>query len=236
MPVMRLDKMLSGQGLGTRKEIKELLRSGAVRLGGKPAKNPGTKIDTEKDRIFLGSAEIIYQEHLYIMMNKPQGVVSASSDPKERTVIDLLPDSLRRPGLFPAGRLDKDTEGFLIITDDGPFAHRILSPGKHVGKRYFVKLDVPADEEDREAFEKGVVLEDGYECLPAELEYGGDGVFVTIGEGKYHQIKRMFEARQKKVKYLKRLSMGGLSLDGGLKPGEFREISAQELSDIEYGN
>jgi 16S rRNA pseudouridine516 synthase len=232
MPLMRLDRMLSAQGFGTRREVKELVRSGEVRVGGKTPKGADVKIDAEKDRIFVSGREVIYKEHIYIMMNKPQGVVSASSDHRQRTIIDLLPASLRRPGLFPAGRLDKDTEGLLIITDDGPFAHRILSPVSHVGKKYLVLLDSPADNADIEAFKKGVILSDGYECLPALLETGGGRAFVTLSEGKYHQIKRMFEARQKKVLYLKRLSMGGLILDESLEPGEFRELMPWEIAGI----
>jgi len=232
MPLMRLDRMLSSQGSCMRKEVKELVRAGEVRVGGESPKSADIKIDTAKDRIFLSGREIIYKEHIYIMMNKPQCVVSASSDPKQRTVIDLLPASLRRPGLFPVGRLDKDTEGLLIITDDGPFAHRVLSPVNHVGKRYLALLDRPALDDDIEAFKEGVILSDGYECMPALLETDGGMVFVTISEGKYHQIKRMFEARQKKVLYLKRLSMGGLALDKSLEPGEFRELLPQEIASI----
>lgn len=232
MPLIRLDRMLVNQGVGTRSQIKDLLRKGLVIIDGKAVKNSDSKIDTEKNRVFIGGNEIVYKEHIYIMMNKPQGVVSASSDPKQRTVIDLLPDSLRRPGLFPTGRLDKDTEGLLIITDDGPFAHRVLSPKKHVDKWYFALLDKPADEDDIMAFQNGIVLSDGYECLPAKLECNDKEAFITINEGKFHQIKRMFEARGKNVLYLKRLSMGGLSLDDRLAPGEFRELTPLEITQI----
>jgi 16S rRNA pseudouridine516 synthase len=232
MPLIRLDRMLVSQGFGTRSQIKDLLREGLVRVDGEAVKNADSKIDTGKNQVSVGENEIVYKEHIYIMMNKPQGVVSASSDPKQPTVIDLLPASLRRPGLFPTGRLDKDTEGLLIITDDGPFAHRVLSPKKHVDKRYFALLDKPADEDDIAAFHEGIVLSDGYECLPAKLEHNDKEAFITISEGKFHQIKRMFEAREKNVLFLKRLSMGGLGLDKSLAPGEFRELTPQEITQI----
>ena len=163
------------------------------------------------------------------MLNKPAGVVSASNDTRQRTVLDLLPGAFCRPGLFPVGRLDKDTEGLLIITDDGPFAHDLLAPRKHVVKRYFAELDSAADDEDAGAFEKGVTLETGEICLPAKLELYGSGAYISITEGKYHQIKRMFEARGKHVTYLKRLSMGALRLDERLDPGQCRELDNEEL-------
>ena len=232
MPLVRLDKLLALQGFGTRRQIRELVRAGKVRVGGEAAKSADEKVNPETERIFVDGGEIVYKEHVYIMMNKPRGVISATSDPKQRTVLDLLPPSLRRPGLFPAGRLDKDTEGLLLITDDGAFAHRILSPAGHVGKTYLVTPDRPADAADAEAFRSGVVLDDGYRCLPAELRTDGGGTYVTIREGKFHQVKRMFEARGKQVLALKRLSMGGLLLDEKLRPGECRELFSWEKESI----
>lgn len=234
MPVLRLDRMLSGQGIGTRREIKKALSGGCVTVRGKVVSNPSMKIDTDKDEVCVDGKPLFYREHIYIMMNKPSGVISASDDPREKTVIDLLPRELHRPGLFPAGRLDRDTEGFLLITDDGLFAHNILSPKKHVEKEYFVVIDSPLTQKQTDSFRKGVVIDGGITCLPAMLKVpddasGGKNVIVTIHEGKYHQIKRMFEALGREVLYLKRTAMGGLSLDPSLKPGAAREISDEEL-------
>lgn len=232
MPLIRLDHMLSRLGEGTRSEVKKIIRSGVVFLNGALIKSSDIKIDAEIDKISINGREIIYKEHIYIMLNKPQGVVSASRDPKVQTVIDLLPAELRRSGLFPAGRLDKDTEGLLIITDDGDFAHNILAPKKHVNKIYFAILEEPVNEHDIESFKSGIVLEDGEVCLPASLEIFGNGVRITIREGKYHQIKRMFKVRQNSVKYLKRIAVGGLWLDENLVSGCAREISSKELLNI----
>ncbi len=231
MPVLRLDRMLSGQGLGTRKEIKEILGRGAVTVNGKCVLRPEIKIDTGKDTVCFQGRPVLFREHVYIMMNKPAGVISASDDPKEPTVIDLLPAELRRSGLFPAGRLDRDTEGLLIITDDGNLAHDILSPKKHVQKKYIADIDAPVTSEQAERFENGIVIDGGYACLPAKLEIIKDTqVRITIHEGKYHQIKRMFEALGREVVYLKRTDMGGLSLDTSLAPGESRELDPKELA------
>lgn len=230
MPVLRLDRMLSGEGLGSRKEIKQLMDGGVVTVNGKCVSKPEIKIDTSKDSVCVGGKQIIYREHIYIMMNKPAGVISASNDPKEHTVIDLLPKSLQRPGLFPAGRLDRDTEGLLLITDDGNFAHEILSPKKHVYKQYTAILDSPVTFEEKSRFENRLVIDGGFICLPAKLEVlEGTRVRITIFEGKFHQIKRMFETLGHKVLYLKRTSMGGLGLDRSLKPGQAREITEDEL-------
>lgn len=235
MPVLRLDRMLSSQGIAARKEIKELISKGLVTVNGGHVRNPSLKIDTDRDTVCVNGVPVKYREHVYIMMNKPAGVISASDDPREKTVIDLLPPKLKRPGLFPAGRLDRDTEGFLLITDDGTFAHNILSPRKHVSKQYYVVIDSPLTPEEIERFENGLVIDGGITCLPAKLRVleggvssGGARVMVTIHEGKYHQIKRMFKALGHEVIYLKRTAMGGLHLDDSLKPGEARELTDEE--------
>ena len=233
MPSIRLDRYLSGQGLGTRKEVRDILRRGLVTVNGEIRENPESKVSAGSDCIRVSGKEIQYEEHVYYMMNKPRGLVSASRDPKEKTVLDLLPDNMRRPGLFPAGRLDKDTEGLLIITDDGDFSHRILSPKKHVNKRYLVKTDLPLEESMIADFEKGLVLEDGFVCLPAKLEIAGScEAVVTIHEGKYHQVKRMFSAKGRTVTYLKRISMGGLSLGRELGAGQSRRLTPREIRSL----
>lgn len=247
MPVLRLDRMLSGQGIGSRREIKTMLSKGMVAVNGRRAVSPAIKIDTAKDSVSVDGKAVRYREHVYIMMNKPSGVISASDDPHKETVVDLLPQGLMRPGLFPAGRLDRDTEGFVLITDDGTFAHDILSPKKHVEKEYFAVIDGPLGPDEIERFENGLVVDDGLVCLPARLQVlegetngaltdSGSGVEsgfrveVTIHEGKYHQIKRMFTALGREVLYLKRTAMGGLRLDGTLAPGEARELSDDEVA------
>lgn len=231
MPVLRLDRMLSGEGFGSRKEIKQMLSKGVVTVNGVCASRPELKVDTEKDKVCACGKSVDYRKYFYIMMNKPAGIISATNDPKEKTVIDLLPENLRRHGLFPAGRLDRDTEGFLLITDDGNFAHDILSPKKHVEKRYIADIDSPVTPEEIERFENRLQIDGEFTCLPAKLEViEGMRVSITIFEGKFHQIKRMFEALGHKVLYLKRTDMGGLHLDSDLKPGQAREITEEELS------
>jgi 16S rRNA pseudouridine516 synthase len=236
MPLVRLDKLLSGQGFGSRTEIKNLLKQGSVMINGKVVRIADYKTDPEQDDILVYSKQINYKKFAYYMLNKPQGIVSASNDPKERTVLDLLPKGLRRPGLFPAGRLDKDTEGLILITDDGMFAHDILSPRKHVDKKYFAIVDSPIEEQYIELFEKGLTLSDGYVCMPAKIEIikncENAQVYITLREGKYHQIKRMFLSFGTKVLYLKRISIGGLFLDNMLKIGEFKQLSESEVATI----
>ncbi|HEX2938204.1 MAG TPA: pseudouridine synthase [Ruminiclostridium sp.] len=236
MSILRLDRMLSGQGVASRKEIKDLISGGSVTVNGITVKNSALKVDTGKDTVCVNGDPVRYREYVYYMMNKPAGVISASDDPRHETVIDLLPPQMKRPGLFPAGRLDRDTEGFLLITDDGTFAHNILSPKKHINKEYFVQLDSPLTPDEIESFENGIVIDGGLTCLPAKLKIleggiasGGARVIATIHEGKFHQIKRMFKAVNHEVLYLKRLSMGRLRLDENLKPGESRELSEEEI-------
>lgn len=237
----RIDKILALNLNITRGEVKKLLKSGAVFSDGAPVKDGGFKIDPEKAAVFVNGRELKLKKHIYIMLNKPKGVVSATTDALP-TVVDILPDNLKRRDLFPAGRLDRDTTGFCLITDDGDFAHRILSPAHHITKRYRATVSGDIDlEAAKEAFLKGVVLSDGTALLSAELEFlytdeAGRGVYeVFVDEGKYHQVKRMFSSVGGKVEELKRLSMGGLSLDETLLPGEAREMCEEEIRLVEFG-
>lgn len=233
---MRLDKLLSSQGLATRKQAKELARKGLLLVNGVAIKDTSFTVDPEQDEILVEGNPVQYKKHLYLMMNKPQGVVCATEDGRYPTVLDLVPDQFQRRGLFPAGRLDVDTEGFVLITDDGDFAHRILSPKQHISKTYHAKLEHSITAEDIVAFQDGVILEDGYTCMSAELQTLKDDdevwVSVVICEGKYHQIKRMFEARRNRVIALRRVKMGLLALDENLPLGECREILHKELQCI----
>lgn len=226
----RLDKFLASQGLGTRKEVGRLIRSGAVEVGGRPQRDPACKVDPEKEPVLVEGRPVLYRKNLYIMMNKPRGVLSATEDPRASTVLDLLPEGLRRRGLFPAGRLDKDTTGLLLITDDGALAHRMLSPKSHVYKLYRARVDKPLSPEDREAFAQGVSWgEERY--APGRLYLGEDPQvgLVEIREGRFHQVKRMFQARGKEVLELSRLRVGGLWLDPALGEGQCRELSPEEV-------
>lgn len=237
----RLDKIIASQGVYSRKDVKQLVRSGRITVDGKTPASSDVKVDADKSVITIDSKELCVKKHIYIMMNKPKGVVSATRDDDTPTVIDILPDEFKvRKGLFPAGRLDKDTEGFVLITDDGDFAHRILSPKKHVSKTYLATLKKPFDETIIEKFLSGVELKDGSVCLSAEAELisGGENpvVKVILHEGMYHQIKRMFAACQNEVIALKRIKMGNLNLDESLAFGECREILPKELDMILYEN
>lgn len=225
----RLDKLLAGTGRWSRREVKELIRAGRVRVNGEKAARPEDKYAPDAE-ITVDGAPVACGGFFYLMLYKPAGVLSATEDPRQKTVLDLLPAHLRRVGLFPVGRLDKDTEGLLLLTNDGPLAHDLLSPKKHVDKTYFVRVDGALDREDAAAFAAGMVLEDGTTCLSAELkllERPEEGL-ITLREGKYHQIKRMLAARGKPVRYLKRLTMGPLTLDGSLEPGQWRELTEKE--------
>lgn len=229
----RLDKFLASQGLGTRKEVGKLIRSGAVTVDGLSQRDPGAKVDPGKQQVAVEGRSVSYQEHLYIMMNKPAGVLSATEDRHAETVLDLLPEELRRRGLFPAGRLDKDTTGLMLITDDGDLAHRMLSPKKHVYKLYLATLDAPVTEEDVEAFQAGIHWA-GESYAPGRLWTKEDPFqgYVEIREGRFHQVKRMFEARGKTVQQLKRLKIGGLALDDTLGEGECRLLTPEEVESI----
>lgn len=232
----RLDKVLANMGKGSRKEVKDLIRQGRVRVDGETAKSSECKVDPACCRIEVDGEPVIYRSHLYLMMNKPRGVISASSDPKAETVVDLVPRCWRHRALFPAGRLDKDTEGFVLLTDDGPFAHDILSPRKHIPKTYLAKVDIPLTESAVEAFASGIDIGSGQLCQSAELTILGAGpdqeCVVVLREGMYHQIKRMFGALGGRVLFLKRIQMGNLPLDENLGPGECRELTQEELERV----
>lgn len=219
----RLDKILVSQGIGSRKEVQKLIKCGSVCVDGVTVKKIDFKTDAENSTITVCGQALNYSKNIYIMLNKPSGVVSATNDNHDKTVIDILPEEYRRKGLFPAGRLDKDTEGLLIITDDGDFAHKMLSPKNHVEKKYVAVLDKEITQETIEKFENGIVFADGTKCLPAKLEILPDSSnkkgIVTICEGKFHQVKKMFICCGLKVVHLKRISIGNLYLDSNLPIG-----------------
>ena len=223
----RLDKRLSQAGYA-RREAKELIRQGRVAVDGQAAAQPEAKYPPAARITVDGKA--LAEGSVYLMLHKPAGVVSATQDDRERTVLELLPGELRRRGLFPVGRLDKDTTGLLILTDDGELAHRLLSPRRHVDKTYDVEVDGVLDKQDVHAFAAGMTLADGTRCLPAKLEPAGtDRGFVTLNEGKYHQVKRMCAARGKPVTRLARVAFGPLMLDPRLEPGAWRELTHEEV-------
>lgn len=229
----RLDKILSNFGFGTRKEIKQAVKNGIIKVDGVTVKDSSMHVDPHSSVIEIDGEVLNYREFVYIMMNKPQGVISATFDPKHKTVIDLLPDEYLCFEPFPVGRLDIDTEGLLVLTNDGQLAHELLSPKKHVPKKYYALIEGIVGQEDIISFKQGVLLEDGYKTLPAELTVLKQGDFseieVTITEGKFHQVKRMFKSVGKEVKFLKRIEMGKLKLDEKLEQGRCRELSEEEL-------
>ena len=234
MPQQRLDKIIASTGRYSRREVKTLVREGRVLVDGRIAAGPEDKCDPECARISVNGEELFYRAHTYVMLHKPAGVLSATEDGRGETVLDLLAPEYRKIGLFPVGRLDKDTEGLLLLTDDGALAHDLLAPKKHVDKVYFVRVDGTLDEKDCAAFAAGMTLGDGLACLPAKLEILGAGTrseaLVTLREGKFHQIKRMLAARGKPVVYLKRLSMGSLKLDETLPKGAYRLLTEEETA------
>ena len=235
---MRLDKYLSDMGVGTRSELKKEIRKGAASVDGAVVRDPGCSVSPSSRVVYKGVA-VGYDEFEYYMLNKPAGVISASEDDRESTVVDLI-DEPKRRDLFPVGRLDRDTEGLLLITNDGALAHRLLSPKHHVDKTYYVEVSGTLNESDVELFAEGLVLPDGLQCLPADLkilsvsdeEYTSEAE-ITIREGKFHQVKRMFAAVGAEVIYLKRLTMGPLSLDPELAPGEYRLLTPDEMASLE---
>ncbi|MED4533493.1 pseudouridine synthase [Metabacillus fastidiosus] len=231
---MRIDKLLANTGYGSRKEVKQLLKSGTVFADGEKVKDPKTHVDPEKQQITVNGETIEYKEFIYLLLNKPAGFISATEDEYDETVLDLLEteDIIYKP--FPVGRLDKDTEGLLLLTNDGQLAHQLLSPKKHVPKTYYAKILGEVTDDDKTAFENGVELDDGYITKPAKLHIITSGseseIELTITEGKFHQVKRMFIAVGKKVQYLKRITMGPLWLDEEeLKRGEYRDLTEEEV-------
>lgn len=226
----RLDKLLAGTGKWSRREVKALVRQGLVRVDGRLAASAEDKLDPAATVVTVAGETISLCRFTYVMLHKPAGVLTATEDRKQPTVLDLLPPELRRIGLAPVGRLDKDTEGLLLLTNDGELAHRLLSPKYHVEKRYLARVDGELSAADAEAFARGMTLGDGLECLPAGLEVLPDRVcIVTLREGKFHQVKRMLAARGAPVLYLKRLSMGPLTLDDSLAAGAYRLLRAEEI-------
>ena len=234
--MMRLDKYLCETGFGTRSQVKDLLKKGQVMVNGEVVKKPELKINETTDQILCQGKKAFYQKNIYLMLHKPAGVVSATEDNREKTVLDLVRPEDWKNGLFPVGRLDKDTEGLLLLTDDGELAHRLLSPKKHVDKTYYAKIDGQVTEEHVKQFREGLDIGDEKKTLPAVLTILLFGpvseIEVTIHEGRFHQIKRMFEAVGCKVTYLKRLSMGSLVLDETLPPEEYRPLTEAELEGL----
>ena len=232
--MIRLDKYLADMGVGTRSEVKKYIRQGKIMVDGEIVKMPEQKIEQTAKVCYLGQP-VAYTQFEYYMLNKPAGVVSATTDAKDKTVIDLIEEK-KRKDLFPVGRLDKDTEGLLLITNDGELAHRLLAPKKHVDKVYYAKVQGSVTEEDKQAFSEGISIGNGEMAKPAFLEIISSDeiseIRLTIQEGKFHQIKRMFEAVGKEVVYLKRLSMGSLVLDETLALGEYRPLNEKELEDL----
>ena len=229
---IRLDKYLADMGCGTRSQVKREIAGGSVMVNGAPARRPEDKIDTEKDSVVFRGSPLGYTEYEYFMLNKPAGVVSATEDRTERTVLDLI-DARQRKDLFPVGRLDKDTEGLLLVTNDGGMAHRLLSPKKHVDKVYYAKVAGRITEEHVRLFAEGLDIGDEKPTLPAELTVLSSGeiseIELVIREGRFHQVKRMFQAAGGEVLYLKRLRMGSLVLDRELQPGEYRKLTEEEV-------
>lgn len=232
---LRLDKYLADMGIGTRSELKSWIRKGRVTVNGLVCKAPEQKVSISEDVVCFDNKRVGYVERVYIMLHKPAGVVSATTDKVSRTVLDLIPDKQRKD-LFPVGRLDKDTEGLLLLTNDGGLAHQLLSPKKHVDKVYYAKVSGRVTEVDVKVFSLGVDIGEEKPTLPARLKLISPGeiseIELTIQEGKFHQVKRMFEAVGKEVVYLKRLSMGSLTLDPALAPGEYRDLTQEEIDNL----
>lgn len=224
----RLDKILANSGFGTRKEVKKLIRYGVVKVDGKVVNSSDIKIDPESCEIIVNDEIVTYREFVYLMLNKPDGYVSATEDNIYPTVTELVPDEYIHFNVFPVGRLDVDTEGLLILTNDGKFAHNVTSPKKHIAKKYFVIPEKPITEHNKKTFQSGMDLGD-FTAMPATLEDCEGGCYVTIFEGKFHQVKRMFEKIDNSVVYLKRVQIGGLMLDDTLDIGETKELSKGDL-------
>ena len=232
---MRIDKFLSNMGIASRAESSKAARGGLILVNGAVVKKADIHIDPEKDEIIFCGRKIEYRKYTYILMNKPDGVVSATEDGKDKTVIDLLPEELQKLNLFPCGRLDKHTLGLVMLTDDGDLAHRLLSPKHHVKKKYFFESKFPLTNNEVEYLEAGATLEDGYITKPSKIELLADGKsgYITLVEGKYHQIKRMLESVNNKITYLERVTFGPLSLDKNLGRGEWRMLTKDEIDELE---
>lgn len=236
MQLERIDKILASQNVGSRKEVQALIRKGVIKVNGEVIRKKDVKINPEKDEIKIMDEVLKFSKYMYIMMNKPAGVISASRDPKLKTVIDLVPNNFKRKDLFPAGRLDRDTEGLLIITNDGDLAHRILLPKKKIYKTYMAIIDSEVTDKTVKAFKEGIKFEDGTVCLPADLKIlkseVNSLVEVKICEGKFHQIKKMFISVGMKVIYLKRVKIGNLMLDNNLNYGECKQLNKEDIEKI----
>ena len=230
----RLDKFLANQGQRSRSQARILIKRGRVTVNGKAQTDPEAKIDPDADRIRIDGGDVAYRKYIYLMLNKPQGVVCSTRDGLSPTVLSLVPPQFQRKGLFPAGRLDKDTEGFVLITDDGELSHKMLSPKSHVPKLYYCELQREPEAGYGAAFASGMTLLDGEKCLPAQFVAGKKpkSGWVVLREGMFHQVKRMFETLGNQVVYLKRTRIGGLELDPKLDLGECREILHKEISAI----
>ncbi|WP_215083774.1 pseudouridine synthase [Exiguobacterium sp. s78] len=232
---MRLDKLLSNMGAGSRKEVKLLLKAGAIQVDGEIVRDPKQHVDVETQQVLMYGEPVTYQKYIYLMMNKPPGVISATEDKRDETVIDLLFEDVTYFKPFPVGRLDKDTEGLLLLTNDGSFNHALMSPKKHVEKTYYAEVTGVLTQEDVEAIAEGVTLEDGYQAKPGKLVIlstteTDSTLELTITEGKFHQVKRMMLALGKEVTFLKRRSIGRLELDPALELGDYRELTQEELA------
>ena len=232
----RLDKIIASTGKWSRREVKELARRGLVTVNGAAVRSVEEKFDPETVKILVNGEALCYRRYTWVMLNKPAGILSATEDGWGKTVLDLLPRELQRKQLFPVGRLDKDTEGLLLLTDEGPLAHALLSPKRHVDKVYYTRTAGRLTEEDCRAFAAGMSLPDGLQCQPAKLEILSVGneseAHVTLREGKFHQVKRMLAARGKPVVYLERVRMGDLPLDKGLSRGSFRFLTEAEIAQL----
>ena len=235
MEKMRIDRYLGLTGCCSRTDAKKIIRSGGVLVNGNVVKTPEAKLDPDSDKVVFCGKPVVYRKYTYIMMNKPQGVVSATEDGRDKTVLDLLPADMRKTDLFPCGRLDKNTLGLVLITDNGELAHRLLAPKSHVKKIYRFESKFPLTKEDAKRFENGLTLEDGYETKPAWISLREDcmGGEITLVEGKYHQIKRMLEALNNKITYLERISFGPLTLDRELDRGQWRYLTEEETELLE---
>ena len=232
---IRLDKLISSTGEFSRKEVKSLISSGNVCVDGNIVRCPEEKYDPECVRITVNGNDLEYNEFIYLMLNKPAGYITSTKDPGGITVMELLPEKYRKRDMFPVGRLDKDSEGLLLITDNGSLAHRLLSPGKHVDKVYSIIVSGELTNDDLLKLEKGIILDDGYKCMPARLEISSENsshALITVQEGKFHQVKRMMASLGKPVLYLKRISMGSLKLDSSLMPGDHRLLDQAEIEEL----